>query len=375
MNICILGWYGTETLGDRAILDGIIKIMNNERNVSNIYLGSLYPFFTERTLYEDAHILQDCFLGKIIVFPENDTHELKNAIKCCDLVIMGGGPLSDSKELYLIKAAFKYAESKRRKRIVFGCGYGPFNNTAMHRVAKEIVMLSNLCIFRDEISKNRARNDVPEKKMYHLADPAIVSILYYANQCADNMVRDEITVNYRSFYDGITKNIHLKKGLNKLLVDVAQAFNKVKLVPMHTYFHGGDDRRFFSDMLSIGDYTPKNIEVQYKPQNLYQLYDTFRSSFGCIGMRYHSIVIQTILNGNNIILDYTSPHQGKIHGFINDLIGSEFYNDRYYNVVEGDIDNDLCISSLKENKHFHYLNQLNSILEQYQVVLKELKDD
>ena len=28
-NILVLGWYGTETLGDRAILDGIFQIMGN----------------------------------------------------------------------------------------------------------------------------------------------------------------------------------------------------------------------------------------------------------------------------------------------------------------------------------------------------------
>ena len=29
MNICILGWYGTETIGDRAILAGIISLLSN----------------------------------------------------------------------------------------------------------------------------------------------------------------------------------------------------------------------------------------------------------------------------------------------------------------------------------------------------------
>ena len=53
MNVCILGWYGTETLGDRAILDGIIRIYNEVENESIFYIGSLHPLLTERTIIED----------------------------------------------------------------------------------------------------------------------------------------------------------------------------------------------------------------------------------------------------------------------------------------------------------------------------------
>jgi polysaccharide pyruvyl transferase WcaK-like protein len=54
MNITIIGWYGTETVGDRGILAGILDIINISE-VDNIFLGSLYPFFTERTLSEDYY--------------------------------------------------------------------------------------------------------------------------------------------------------------------------------------------------------------------------------------------------------------------------------------------------------------------------------
>lgn len=54
MEITIIGWYGTETIGDRAILAGIISLLSKSISNLSIRLGSLYPFYSERTLYEDS---------------------------------------------------------------------------------------------------------------------------------------------------------------------------------------------------------------------------------------------------------------------------------------------------------------------------------
>ena len=48
----IVGWYGTETKGDVAILDGIINVLE-AKGIHDVLLGSLFPFYTERTLYEN----------------------------------------------------------------------------------------------------------------------------------------------------------------------------------------------------------------------------------------------------------------------------------------------------------------------------------
>ena len=45
-------------------------------------------------------------------------------------------------------------------------------------------------------------------------------------------------------------------------------------------------------------------------------------------MRYHSVFMQTILNGNNFILDYTDTKSGKISGFIKFIKAESFYSNR-----------------------------------------------
>ena len=95
MKITIIGWYGTETIGDRAILAGLISFFHKSLDNFEIKLGSLYPFFTERTVDED-HAFYRQFVGKDIkidIFNSKDSKALVKAIRASDLVVMGGGPL------------------------------------------------------------------------------------------------------------------------------------------------------------------------------------------------------------------------------------------------------------------------------------------
>jgi hypothetical protein len=55
-------------------------------------------------------------------------------------------------------------------------------------------------------------------------------------------------------------------------------------------------------------------------------------------MRFHSVVFQTLLKGNNYILDYTEPDKGKIFGFINDIDDSNFYYNRMVSLHDQSLD-------------------------------------
>ena len=123
--VCILGWYGTETLGDRAILDGILSALYLAYGECNILLGSLYPFFTERTIYEDGEIYKNTAPGCNITIFDIKEKTRGHYIEKSDVVIMGGGPIMELNLLYLIYNCFKNAKSYGKKIIVLGCGIGP----------------------------------------------------------------------------------------------------------------------------------------------------------------------------------------------------------------------------------------------------------
>ena len=129
INISIFGWYGTETLGDRAILDGIFQIFNSLNTSIKINIASLYPDFTKRTFLEDGDIYK--VNSKKLSFEIFDVYDKKitnKIIKSSKLVIMGGGPIMDLEELDIVNKAFIKAKKLGKKTMLFGCGMGPLYN-------------------------------------------------------------------------------------------------------------------------------------------------------------------------------------------------------------------------------------------------------
>ncbi|CBK75302.1 Uncharacterized conserved protein [Butyrivibrio fibrisolvens 16/4] len=314
MNICILGWYGTETMGDRAILDGIIKIFERKEQGNTYYLGSLVPFFSERTIYYDYDCYTDGKRINIEIFCEKNIQDLKRYILKSDYVIMGGGPIMDISEILIIRRAFSIAKKNKIKTGLIGCGYGPFHSAFFKSISEEIIKLSDIVILRDKLSSQRAQVVKNSSEIVTLSDPAVISALAY-KESNKRIESDYVVLNFRDTRFNVYKDniLDVMQDLYRLTSQIAKEYSKVIMVPMHTFFWGGDDRSYFAEMF-LGR-NIKNVCIQYEPQSLYELYATFANAKACVGMRYHSIILQTILNGNNLILDYTESKIGKISGF------------------------------------------------------------
>jgi polysaccharide pyruvyl transferase WcaK-like protein len=96
---------------------------------------------------------------------------------------------------------------------------------------------------------------------------------------------------------------------------------------MHYFGVGYDDRIFMNQIKNKLDNNA--VFVQNNPLSLYKTLGKFAGASMCVGMRFHSVVLQTILNGSNIILDYTDPASGKIGNFVRQIGAEEPYRNRY----------------------------------------------
>lgn len=369
MDICVVGWYGTETLGDRAILDGILAVFQQMAEEYTCYLGSLNPFFTERTLHEDCLIYKKTAPGcKIKIFDEKSKKEMHEAVKNSDYVIMGGGPIMELAEVKLLIRAFKMAKKAGKMTVLMGCGLGPLHTEEYYQLASKLIHLSDKVIWRDALSAEMCEEISGRSDIYIMDDPAIISAQQY-KATAQRDKRNEVAVNFRTFplEYGNNKGMTMNK-VRELLLCLAEQYD-VRLIPMHTFFVGGDDRAFFAEICNKE--LREKIAVQYVPQNLHQLYETYFNATACIGMRYHSVVLQTILNGNNYILDYTDPKIGKIKGFLKYKNLEECYADRYFNMqCEDGFDIAKCIAQISQNKNFEY-DIVDCSLEKYCEILRK----
>lgn len=356
MKIAIIGWYGTETIGDRAILASLLKLITKTNQDPQIYLGSIYPFFTDRTIFEDRSFIENyCTKSfEIKVFDSRNHFALQKIIKEVDSIIVGGGPLMDLSWMYMIEYAFMKAKKLRKQTALLGCGIGPLYKKEYIKSLKNILKYSDLMIFRDDFSLCAAAKlcTVKTNVMYSIIDPAVFVALFYKNSHKKDISSSYIACNFRKYpeeYKSVNTNnlYHLEEMFSKILKDIANREDLIKLIPMHCFGIGNDDREYLNRLSLLCGLD--NIIVENNPLSLEDTLNIFMNARYCIGMRFHSILLQTILNGNNYIIDYTSKSTGKIFGFIQAVNGETFFEKRYINLQE------------PQNAMFHFSNKIFEI--------------
>jgi polysaccharide pyruvyl transferase WcaK-like protein len=145
----IVGWYGTETVGDKAILGGIMHAYREKHPDVRFTVASLNPFLTRRTMKE---------LGLPATVIANPGWAFVKACLTSDAVIMGGGPLMGIDTLWVPLWAFVLARLAGRERIVWGCGLGPLDTERHLHATRLILRLATDIRLRDEASVAWARD-------------------------------------------------------------------------------------------------------------------------------------------------------------------------------------------------------------------------
>lgn len=347
MNIAIIGWYGTETIGDRGILAGLLGSLIDAFGQCKVAIGSLHPFFTQRTVNEDYAFWKTLtgYEIEVIIFDSTDAKTLRKEIDKADLVAMGGGPLMHISELYMIEYAFAYAKKMNKQTAILGCGIGPITNAKFYKTIINIIRWSDLTILRDKKSLDQLRRvaDIKSMKIEQeisvSLDPAAVACLGFLKMTGPlkSIDKDKICINLRSFPKEYSSSVDVKRT-NEQLTRFVECIAKqnpdkqILLVPMH-YFHIGDDDRIILNEIAM-DLKMDNLIVQNKNLSLFETMNVFAGASKNVGMRFHSVVMQTLVSGNNYILDYTDPAIGKIFGFLSEIDEDGFYRSRYRNLQE-----------------------------------------
>lgn len=320
IKITIIGWYGTETIGDRAILAGIFKFFREAFGTFEVRLGSLYPFFTQRTIDEDYDFWEK-ICGKnfsVQLFNSKKAGELDRAIKDSDLVMMGGGPLMHIPPLFMVEYALRKAKKLGKVTALLGCGIGPIFTKKYKKFLVNIAKASDLIILRDSYSQKYLEaildeyKTTLENKIYLSLDPAIQCAIFFNEELSKCDCSKDIVINLRKFpneYNTGKKYIDINKEVLNFVDSISSLFpdDNIVLVPMH-YFHIGNDDREFLNKIRL-ELNRENIAVHNKPLTLQNTIAIYKQAKFNIGMRFHSVVLQTMVSGK--ILFWTIPNQIK----------------------------------------------------------------
>jgi MoaA/NifB/PqqE/SkfB family radical SAM enzyme/polysaccharide pyruvyl transferase WcaK-like protein len=331
--ILIVGWYGTETNGDKAILWSIINRLRNQgESPIQITLSSIYPFISEWTLKEMS--LED------VLIVETYSKDFKDAVSKADLIILGGGPLLDSEFLDHILYAFINGKKNGSIIEIESCGIGPLKKQIYINSVKEILRLSDKTTLRDQASVDFCRDIFHVNNVSLSYDPAIDFVTHYRNNKEESRLKNtqnsgNLSCFLREWTDEYSlekeKNfVALKQGFERnlalMICHLANAINiEVNFLPMHSFHFGGDDRSFARKVKKIiytasevipDSHSIPEVHLSSRPLSPKEILDSMMNAKLNICMRFHSVLFAETLGVPYLAIDYTRG--GKIYAFLNE---------------------------------------------------------
>lgn len=315
--IFITGWYGTETVGDKAILMGIVEFYKKKFSKIELVISAIIPYHTKQTLREHD-------LKATIVFSWSS--EFLCAAKYADITVMGGGPLMEIVEIALPLIAFKIAKKYKKKTVVFGCGIGPLYQEKYLSAVRKILQYSDIIRLRDSASVEWCKRLWDKSRPELYGDPAHLYIRGIAksyNKTKSSAVLGCFLREWPKIYKGDFSDEEYEELKEKFESNLAQNLKTVckafRLVPhfycMHTFVVGGDDRFFYRRFVKKY-FVSESYYIEEHPSSVTQIVKAMKESSFNICMRFHSVLFAHTLETNFLAIDYTLG--GKIHGYITD---------------------------------------------------------
>ncbi len=319
--ILICGWYGTETLGDKAILGGIVEVVRRRWPSVTIDLASLEPYVSRMTVRQ----MPELRIDRVLTLGEAFAH-VSDSEYCA--VAIGGGPLMSSipwcTHLLELFAAAKQVGSKC---LIAGCGIGPLFVDYRNAAIKHLLEVADEVVLRDEGSEQIARDVLKIERQFEVAlDPAFIWIRRHAKTVEKEpkqillALRDWPIEEFAARLDR-TRAEQIKTAYESQLVamiaEILRLDPSLKLVPfcMHKYAVGGDDRIFYRRLLS--QFPEILCRLDNRHRTPAEDLDLIGDSRAILAMRFHSVVFSLATNTPFLAIDYTLG--GKIAGLLSDI--------------------------------------------------------
>ncbi len=333
-NVLICGWYGTETLGDKAILGGVIEsLKSNSSEDLQFFLANFYPYVSELTKKQ----MPDLGISEVL-----GMEEASSCLKNMGLLVFGGGPIMGIDLLADIEGLFIAAEKLNIPRVIAGCGVGPMGNKHQNNSIKNILKLSSSIVLRDQKSKDTAVKFGIEKDIVVAEDPAFLWLSKQKSKVVPlekNSTKKYLGLGLRSFpYHEYARHLNRKEGLKLrekfekelflALENVVRNNENVILlpIPMCTNHFGGDDRWFYRDLFRRSGSLKKYVDFDLLSRELSPLeyLQYFQKCNFFLAMRFHSAVFALSFGVPTIAIDYTLG-KGKVKS-LSDKYGIECYS-------------------------------------------------
>jgi len=312
--VMICGWYGTETLGDKAIIAGVIHSLEAALGPLSLTIVALNPYVTHMTRRQ----MPELHSARIV----NPT-EAAQLVKEVDLLVFGGGPLMGINALADMEALFRLAQKRNIPRLVAGCGVGPLGDAWENASLKRILDMSTVRIYRDqkaralalELGVDAEGDAVAEDPAFtwlqqvrpqldgHPDPDAPVLLLglrdFPHKQYARDMSDNDSNTASRRYEDAVVRALETLVEKHPMLV--------VRPLPMCTNHFGDDDRWFYSRLFRGNTKLADRLDLSLLGREMSPVFyaNEFRRATVALTMRFHALVFALGLEVPAVAIDYT----------------------------------------------------------------------
>lgn len=312
--VLLAGWYGTETAGDIAILQGIVSEYLAQSPELKFEVLSFHPYYTRTTvaLWPDDLRTRVSVIGY-------DSEAAWQATLDCDAIVMAGGPLMDISETRKVLCLFKRFADLAKPRVIEGCGVGPLNRLDCRWNVTRIARLATKISVRDQASRDHLRSYGIRKPVEVRPDPAVAFIRSQGvrHHGADGRVIRCFFRELTGEYPQATTSAQASQNLVTLLRNLLAWYpeHRIELWAMHHFPVGMDDRLFARELVKqIAD---PRLVCDWEPRTPREILEAMAAADFCVCMRFHSCVFATEVGVPFMAIDYTAG--GKIKAFFDDL--------------------------------------------------------
>lgn len=314
----VVGWYGTETTGDKAILGSIVQMIRSRSPKARISVASLEPYVTIETRRQMPELE-----GVEIV----DLSEARSGLLRGEYseFIFGGGPLmSTIGELPELVHLAGIANRVGAKVVVAGCGIGPLGVPKGDQAIRALLRLADSVVLRDSGSLLAASSLGVERDIGRAYDPAFLWV--EANRAPNTVVENKLVLALRDwpideYARGNAQAKEIKSKFDRQIIEFIETVRRtspetvIQPVCMHRLPVGGDDLLYYDGVLNDFDEIRRRIPTRH--QTPLETLREFESASGVLAMRYHSVVFGLALRRPMVVVDYTSG--GKTASLLKDV--------------------------------------------------------
>jgi polysaccharide pyruvyl transferase WcaK-like protein len=306
--VAILGWWGSETVGDVAILGQLLGECREIAPDAPLTVVSFDTAITTRTLAELK-------VSDVTLIPVGIRSGWGIATSRC--VIIGGGPLMESPSMVVWAWNARLARIAGARAICYANGIGPVRTERRARAITALARASTYMVLRDEASREwlvTRDSTVPVTVSF---DPAFDYVRSRIGGARSDR-RKQLALALRMPPPSYLGDVHAGRATEVFLDIVAESLNAVTRtyalplvgVVMHDGTGDSDDHAVYA-RLREKLARPDLLKVAAGRQTVEEVVREIAESSAALTVRFHAMIFAMAVGTPFVAVDYARP-EGKV---------------------------------------------------------------